>query len=32
MQELQLHPDISPENGEPMPKEKVWSVWGSKNV
>jgi hypothetical protein len=30
MHELQLHPDVSPENGEPMPTEKVWSVRGSK--
>jgi hypothetical protein len=30
MQELQLHPDIRPENGEPMLTEKVWSVQWSK--
>jgi hypothetical protein len=32
MQELQLHPDVSPENGELMPTEKVWSVQGSKKL
>jgi hypothetical protein len=30
MQELQLHPDVGSEDGEPTPTEEVGSVRGSK--